>query len=79
MSGEKQVTVRVHKIRKNHIKAKLIFFIVLAAALLLIAILPNIFARMIPMSRACWMRRRPRALHIPLARTVMEGICCRAS
>ncbi len=38
MSGEKQVTVRVHKIRKNHIKAKLIFFIVLAAALLLIAI-----------------------------------------
>ena len=35
---KKQVTVRVHKIRKNHIKAKLIFFIVLAAALLLIAI-----------------------------------------
>ena len=29
MSGEKQVTVRVHKIRKNHIKAKLIFLLCL--------------------------------------------------
>lgn len=38
MSGEKQITVRKQKIRKNHIKAKLIFFLVLSAALLLIAV-----------------------------------------
>lgn len=38
MSEEKQITVREQKIRKNHIKAKLIFFLVLSSALLLVAI-----------------------------------------
>ena len=38
MSGEKTITVREQKIKKNHIKAKLIFFLVLAVALLLVAI-----------------------------------------
>lgn len=38
MSEEKQVTVREQKIKKNHIKGKLIFFAVLAAILILIAI-----------------------------------------
>lgn len=37
MSGEKKITVRKQKIRKNHTKAKLIFFLVLTALLLLIA------------------------------------------
>ncbi|MDO4338218.1 MAG: ABC transporter permease [Eubacteriales bacterium] len=36
--NDKNVTVREQKIKKNHIKAKLIFFLALAAALLLIAI-----------------------------------------
>lgn len=38
MSGEKQVTVRRQKIKKNHIKAKLTFFLILAVILLLVAI-----------------------------------------
>lgn len=38
MSGEKQVTVRKQKIKKNHTKAKLLIFCVLAAALLLMAV-----------------------------------------
>ena len=37
MSGEKKIAVRKQKIRKNHTKAKLIFFLVLTALLLLIA------------------------------------------
>ena len=37
MSGEKKITVRKQKIRKNHIRAKLIFFLILTAVLLLIA------------------------------------------
>lgn len=38
MSGEKQVTVRLQKVKKNRIKLKLFVFAVLAAALLLITI-----------------------------------------
>ena len=38
MSEEKQVTVRKQKIRKNHIKGKLIFYFALAVLLLLIAV-----------------------------------------
>ena len=37
MSGENKITVRKQKIRKNHIRAKLIFFLILTAVLLLIA------------------------------------------
>ena len=37
MSGEKKITVRKQKIRKNHIRAKLIFFLILTTVLLLIA------------------------------------------
>ena len=37
MSGEKKITVRKQKIRKNHARAKLIFFLILTAVLLLIA------------------------------------------
>ncbi|MDO4307456.1 MAG: ABC transporter permease [Eubacteriales bacterium] len=38
MSEEKKITVREQKIKKNHMKAKLIFFLILAGALLLIAV-----------------------------------------
>ena len=38
MSEEKKITVREQKMKKNHMKAKLIFFAVLAVILLLIAI-----------------------------------------
>lgn len=38
MSEEQKITVREQKIKKNHIKARLICFLVLAAALLLIAV-----------------------------------------
>ena len=38
MNQEKKITVRTQKIKKNHTKAKLIFFLTLAIILLLIAI-----------------------------------------
>lgn len=38
MSAEKQITVREQKIKKNHLKAKLVFFLILAAGLLLTAV-----------------------------------------
>lgn len=38
MSVEKQITVREQKIKKNHLKAKLVFFLILAAGLLLTAV-----------------------------------------
>lgn len=38
VGGERQITVRKQKIRKNHIKAKLTFFLILAAGLLLVAV-----------------------------------------
>ncbi|MCI6005975.1 MAG: nickel transporter permease [Blautia sp.] len=38
MSEEKKITVREQKIKKNHTRAKLIFFLVLAVILLLIAV-----------------------------------------
>lgn len=38
MSVEKQITVREQKIKKNHLKAKLVFFLILAAGLLLAAV-----------------------------------------
>lgn len=41
MSETKTITVREQKIRKNHIKAKLTFFVILAVILLLIAIFAN--------------------------------------
>lgn len=38
MSAEKQITVREQKIKKNHLKSKLVFFLILAAGLLLTAV-----------------------------------------
>ena len=37
MSGKNNITVRKQKIRKNHTKAKLVFFLVLTALLLFVA------------------------------------------
>ena len=37
-NGEKSVTVRVQKIKKNHIKQKLIFFLILAIGLVIVAL-----------------------------------------
>lgn len=38
MNEEKNITVRTQKIKKNHIRGKLIFFIILSAILLLVAV-----------------------------------------
>ena len=38
MTGAKPTTLRVHRVKKNHIRAKLTVFAALAALLLLVAI-----------------------------------------
>ena len=52
----KQVTIRVQKTRKSHIKQKLIIFSVLAVCLVILAIFRTVFVLMIPMPRIL---RRP--------------------
>ena len=48
---DKNVTVRKQKIRKNHVREKLIFFTILALILLLAAALPGNSVHMIRMYR----------------------------
>ena len=48
---DKNVTVRKQKIRKNHVREKLIFFTILALILLLAALSPGNSVHMIRMYR----------------------------
>ena len=66
MNQEKKITVRTQKIKKNHTKAKLIFFLTLAIILLLIAI----FSKYL-----CPYEKNHLALRIHLEQTDMEEIC----
>ena len=66
MSGKNNITVRKQKIRKNHTKAKLVFFLVLTALLLFVMIL---------MPRIWHLPRNRRDRSIYSGQTVMEEIC----
>lgn len=47
----KNVTVRVQKIKKNHIKQKLVFFLILAIGLVILAVFQSISVHMTLMRR----------------------------
>ncbi len=66
MSNEKQVTVREQKIKKNHIKGKLIFFLVLAVLLLLIAIFAQYICPYDPYAQDLMMAQKPPSFAHPL-------------
>lgn len=50
------VTVRVQKVKKNRIRIRLIFFLILTAALLLVAIFADKIVPYDPMRRICQSR-----------------------
>ena len=66
MSEEKQVTFREQKIRKNHIKGKLIFFLSLAVLLLLIAIFAQYICPYDPYAQDLMMAQKPPSVAHPL-------------
>ena len=66
MSEEKQVTVRKQKIRKNHIKGKLIFFFALAVLLLLIAVFAQYICPYDPYAQDLMMAQKPPSFAHPL-------------
>lgn len=66
MSEEKQITVREQKIKKNHIKGKLLFFFVLAALLLLIAIFAKYICPYDPYAQDLLMAQKAPSLAHPL-------------
>ena len=66
MSEEKQVTVREQKIKKNHIKGKLIFFLTLAVLLLLIAIFAQYICPYDPYAQDLMIAQKPPSAAHPL-------------
>ena len=71
----KNVTVRTQKTKKSHIKQKLIFFFMLAAALVILAVFQTISVPMIHMLRIFPVRYSHPAYNIPWEQILMEGIC----
>ena len=59
MSDEKKITVRKQKVKKNHIKGKLIFFTVLAVLLLLTAIFAKFICPYDPYAQDLVMAQKP--------------------
>lgn len=66
MSEEKQVTVREQKIKKNHIKGKLIFFLTLAVLLFLIALFAQYICPYDPYAQDLMMAQKPPSFAHPL-------------
>lgn len=65
MSEERTVTVRSQKIKKDHTKAKLIFFLILAAILLVIAIFAKYLCPYDPYAQDLLMAMKPPSLAHP--------------
>lgn len=66
MSEEKKITVREQKIKKNHIKGKLIFFLVLSVLLLLAAIFAKYLCPYDPYEQDLMMSQKPPSFAHPL-------------
>ena len=66
MSEEKKITVREQKIKKNHIRARLIFFILLAVILLLIAIFAEYLCPYDPYAQNLLEAQQPPSMAHPL-------------
>ena len=72
----KNVTVRVQKIKKNHIKQKLVFFLILAIGLVILAVFQSISVHMTLMHRIWQVHFSPPVFSILWEQIHMEGICC---
>ena len=66
MSEEKKITVRTQRIKKNHIKGKLIFFLALAVLLLLVALFAKYICPYDPYAQDLMMAQKPPSLAHPL-------------
>ena len=66
MSEEKKITVRTHRIKKNHIKGKLIFFLALTVILLLVALFAKYICPYDPYAQDLMMAQKPPSLAHPL-------------
>lgn len=66
MSEEKKITVREQKIKKNHIKGKLIFFLALSVLLLLTAIFAKYLCPYDPYEQDLMMSQKPPSFAHPL-------------
>ena len=66
MSEEKKITVRTQRIKKNHIKGKLIFFLALAVILLLVALFAKYICPYDPYAQDLMMAQKPPCLAHPL-------------
>lgn len=66
MSAEKKITVRKQNVRKSHIKAKLIFFLILAASLLLIAVFAEYLCPYDPYAQNLLEAQKPPSVRHPL-------------
>ena len=75
MSGKNNITVRKQKIRKNHTKAKLVFFLVLTALLLFVAAFAKYLCPYDPYAQIWHLPRNRRDRSIYSGQTVMEEIC----
>ena len=71
----KQVTIRVQKTRKSHIKQKLIIFSVLAVCLVILAIFSDRLCPYDPMPRISPAHFRHLVCSIPWERILMVEIC----
>lgn len=66
MSEEKKITVRTQRIKKNHIKGKLIFFLALTVILLLVALFAKYICPYDPYAQDLMMAQKPPSLAHPL-------------
>lgn len=66
MNEEKQITIREQKIKKNHIKGKLALFLILAAALLLVAIFAEYLCPYDPYAQNLMDAQKPPSMQYPL-------------
>mgnify|MGYP000473610643 FL=1 len=72
----KNVTVRVQKIKKNHIKQKLIFFLILAIGLVILAIFSEHLCPYDLMHRIWQVHFSPPVFSILWEQIHMGEICC---
>ena len=72
----KNVTVRVQKIKKNHIKQKLVFFLILAIGLVILQFFQSISVHMTLMHRIWQVHFSPPVFSILWEQIHMGEICC---
>lgn len=75
MTGRETVSVRKQKIRRNRIKARLLFFLLLVVALLLVVVFAEQICPYDPNAQNTSVSLQPPSLSHLLVRTALAGIC----